>query len=231
MPEAAVASSRVEAGLARRVLAAMTVGLVTRADSLSPAMTTIPAGEPVTATTTDLVSGLTRVDYHVRDVRIASRTFRVDERSRSVVLVPLSPERYEHSYNGFGNLLALHEQVVDHLAGTPCLLRVTVTGDDSSLWTPYFDWAQDLGNLNATNLERAVAAVHRVAERQTVWDAGDLPARVRQIAGVTASGHWRSVVAATTPAQVAAGLDEISPGLAKAVFMRMGAWHGVRQVH
>jgi hypothetical protein len=225
----AVSASRPGTGsFAERVLEAITVGMVTRVDSLTPAMTPVPAGESVTASTFDLEAGEIRVDYHVRDVRIASCTVRVDERSRSVILGPLAPDRYERSYNGFRTLLDLHEQLVEHLAGTPCVLRATVTGDDSHLWTPYFDWAQDLGNLNAVNLEQAVTAVHRIAQDQSVWHARDLPERVRSIAG--AHGTWRRLVAATTPAQLAAALEALNPGLARAVFVRMGVWHGMRVV-
>jgi hypothetical protein len=214
--------------LSDRVLAAMTTGLTTLTDSRTPGMVEVPAGEPVGATVREGASGETEVRYHVRETLVATRSFRVDERSGRVMLGDFLPEKYEQRYNGFATLRALHEQFVDGLAGTPCELRATLSGEDAYVWVPYYDWARDLGNLNAASLEHAVDSLYEVVKDQAVWDASDLSARVRLIAGP--DRNWRHLIAGTTPAQLAEGIDAINPGLGRAVFLRMRAWHGMRAV-
>jgi hypothetical protein len=236
MPDAgaAGAAGAAEPGgsLTERVVRAMTTGLVTRTDSLTPGMVAVPAGEPVTATHEE-ESGEITVRFHVRETEIATRTLRVEERTRQVMLGAFHPTKYEQRYNGFQTLTDLHQQFAEGLAGADCVLRVTLSDEDAHVWAPYFDWARGLGNLNATNLEQAVEAIYQLARNQTVWDAQNLSERVRLIAGPDDSGqpgNWRHLIATTTPAQLVAGIDAISPGLSRVVLIRMACWHGMRAI-
>ncbi|GAB2597295.1 hypothetical protein [Kribbella endophytica] len=217
--------------LQSRLLTAMTTGLVTPADTVTPSFETLPAGEPITAS----ASAGTHVSYLIQDTLIATWQWRVHGRDPRVALGMLTPEVYEERYNGYRNLQAIHHQVLENLSGTPCALRSTFTGTGAVEWAPYYDWAPELTNLHATNVKHAVELVHNAASKQTVWDATDLPARVRLIAGPdphlnTGEGSWRHLITSTTPATLFAGLNNINEYLGRTVFSSLTAWHGERAI-
>jgi hypothetical protein len=229
--------------LAEGLLAAMTTGMVTA------------AGEPVVAEVQETGSPLeVAVEYRHGEAApstvtggflapgalLGSQRCRVEEGRTTVELAPLEVAKYEEAYNGHRNATVLHERFLANLAagaaGPRCTLHVTVSGDGAEIWVPYYAWAPGMHFVNAANLQRAVEAVYAVVQDQQVWDAADLPARVRRIAGdvpplrrvVDEAGSWRHLVEATTPAGLAAGLEAINPGLAGVVFRQMGTWHGQR---
>ncbi|MGC4940790.1 hypothetical protein [Kribbella sp. DT2] len=219
-----------DASLRSRVLTAMTTGLATTADTVTPSFETLPAGVPVTAE----ASG-TRVSYYIQDTLIATWQWRVHGRDPRVTLDMLTPEVYEQRYNGYRNLEAIHHQVLENLSGTPCVLRSTFTGAGTVEWAPYYDWAPGLTNLHAANLKYAVELVSNAASGQTVWDATDLPARVKLIAGPdpsleTGEGSWRHLITSTTPQSLFTGLNGINEHLGRTVFSTVTAWHGVRVI-
>jgi hypothetical protein len=223
------------ASLQSRVLTAMTTGLATMADTVTPSFETLPAGEPVAAVNEASGPAGTRVSYYIRDTLIATWQWRVHGRDLRVALDMLTPEVYEERYNGYRNLEAIHRQVLENLGGTHCVLRSRFTGAGAVEWVPYYDWAPELTNMHAANVKHAVELVYNAARRQTVWDATDLPARVRLIAGPdphlkTGEGSWRHLITSTTPESLFAGLNGINEYLGRSVFSSVTAWHGERVV-
>lgn len=230
--EAGAGAGRGEtAPLYERVLAAMTTGMATHTDSTSPANERVPAGEPITATSRSSRPGTAEVRYHLRGNLIATRTFQADERARDVILGQFAVEKYEERYNGLRTVTGIHERFLESMAGAACVLRVTLSGGSSTVWAPYFDWDGEMANANAVNLGDAVESVSPILARQSVWDARDLPERIRRIGqpGPPAA-TWRELVASTTPAALADGIDAINPGLARVVFARMSAWYAQRVI-
>jgi hypothetical protein len=218
------------------VLTAMTTGMTTPADTVTPSFETLPAGEPITAVNEASGSAGTLVSYYIRDTLIATWQWRVHRRDPRVALDMLTPEVYEERYNGYSNLEAIHRQVLENLGGTHCVLRSRFTGAAAVAWVPYYDWAPELTNLHAANVKHAVELVSNAASRQTVWDATDLPARARLIAGPdphleTGEGSWRHLITSTTPESLFAGLNRINENLGRTVFSSLTAWHGERAVH
>ncbi len=221
------------AALHSHVLTAMTSGLVTTAETTTPTFETLPAGEPITAINEPSGAG-THVSYYIRDTLIATWRWRVH--GQRVALEMLTPEVYEERYNSYRNLQAIHRQVLENLEGTPCVLRSTFTGADAVEWIPYYDWAPGLTNLHTANVQHAVELVHNAASKQTVWDATNLPARVRLIAGPdphleTGEGSWRHLITSTTPQTLFTGLNNINEYLGRTVFASLTAWHGERAIH
>ncbi|MEV6283561.1 hypothetical protein [Kribbella sp. NPDC051770] len=214
--------SLVGAALQSSVLAAMTTGLATTADTVTPSFETLPSGEPITSG-----SAGSLVSYSIRDTLIATWEFRVHPRDPRVVLGMLTPEVYEERYNGYRNLDAIHRQVLDNLSGTPCTLRSSFTGTGAVEWVPYYDWAPDLTNLHATNLQHAVERVHHAARLQIVWAATDLPRRVLEFGG---AGSWRDLITSTTPESLFTGLNTINEHLGRTVFSTLTSWHGERVI-
>lgn len=230
-----------DASLYESVLDAMTTGMAVHADSVTTANVRVPAAEPITATSREVRTGEAIVRYHLGDHLIASQTFRVDERGGEVILGQFALGKYESLYNGVQNVTGIHERFVANLtdAGVACMLRTTVSGEHSVLWAPYFDWDTEMANANAANLGDAVESLYPIVVQQTVWDASDLPERIKLIAspdaeaagtGPARPGSWRHLIAATTPAQLADGINAINPGLAKAIFARMSAWYAQRVI-
>jgi hypothetical protein len=105
--------------LQSRVLTAMTTGLTTPADTVTPSFETLPAGEPITTTTESSGPAGTRVSYYIRDTLIATWQWRVHRRDPRVALEMLTPETYEERYNAYRNLQAIHRQVLENLSGPP----------------------------------------------------------------------------------------------------------------
>lgn len=217
------------------VLEAMTTGITVVPGSRTPSMAPIADGTPILAVGEVAESGETEVRYAVGEIPIASRTFRVGPRSRDVVLGRFTLEKYERRYNGVANLVALHERFLANLGtllgGSRCILRATLSGDDADVWVPYYAWARGMENMNAVNLQHAVETYYPIVSQQQVWDARDLPERVKQIgaSSADASGRtWRDVIRDTTPLSLHAGLSEINENLGHLVFTRVISWYGDR---
>jgi hypothetical protein len=172
---------------------------------------------------------------------LGTQRCQVDPRRPTVEVAPLEITKNEQAYNGHRNAAAIHQRFLDSLAASGlerCTLQITAAGDGVDVWIPYYAWAPGMHFANAANLQRAVETVYEVARDQRVWDATDLPARVRALAGDVpslkrtpdGSDGWRHLVEATTPAGLAAGLEAINPGLTGVVFRQMRTWYGQRTI-
>jgi hypothetical protein len=189
-----------------------------------------PSGEPLEVDLeVDHRLGQATVTYRLGDTVLAVRRLRVDERSRVVALLDLELPRWW--FDG----TSVHEQLVANL-DTDCLLTATLTGPQSWIWTPYFDWARGMANANAAALAAAVEAVTPPPDQpDPVWGGSDLSERVLLLAGADprrddGRGSWRHLVESTTPAGLVAALEDLHSGLAQVVFAHVPAWYGERSL-
>lgn len=194
-----------------------------------------PTREPIGAVCWDRHNGTYRVEYLIGETPVGTCTYTVDSDSRLISELAFSLHKYERRYRGYGNLVAIHERLLQNLSGTDCVLSGRIESDDSAFWARYYDWDPEHGDLNAASLAAAVEQIYAAAKNQQVWDASDLPERVQLLGGpllepAALRAPWQHLIRQRSPRELLVGLDEFQPNLGQVVFSHITGWYGRRQV-